>query len=567
VFIPTLHPDRGFGHLARCVRWAQDRPKSFVFLHDQWGADRVRAAREAFPDYPFFLEDQKRLPTTAIGILDAYRTSVAEFEPWKRKFKLWIAVDEGGSLRSEIPYLLDTLPNDSLIMPNAKIPALIQRYPKRSLPAVKLSKILVSFGGADPFGLSEKFIASGIWEKDGRDYTLALGPQVKRPVLIPEALSCVKNTGSLDELIADHDAVLCSFGLTAYEALTQGKPVFLVNGSPYHNQLAGMEDFNWGSWAEAEEFFASWPHQEPSRVRLEKVWDRLPHKPMEWEDLLDQGEWSDWSCASCSSREGEVLFRQEKRTFFSCQRCGMINQMVFGAEKKSYGSDYFFDEYQAQYGRTYLEDFQHIKTLGTQRLQKLRPLVPPGGKILEIGCAYGPFLQAAKEAGYDALGTDINPEAIQHITHELGLKAVRGDFLELPLEQLGGAESYDAVVLWYVIEHFPRVFRLLDKIKRLLKPRGILAFSTPNALGATGRWDPGRFFTSSPLDHYTLWSPKNSARVLERFGFSLRTMRHTGIHPQRIPWAKSSLLRNIMGALAPIFGWGDTFEVYARLEH
>jgi 2-polyprenyl-3-methyl-5-hydroxy-6-metoxy-1,4-benzoquinol methylase len=428
-----------------------------------------------------------------------------------------------------------------------------------------IEKILVTFGGSDPFHLTEKFISSGIWDDQERQYTLVLGPQVSRAVLIPDTLNCIRNTGTLDELMIQHNGVLCSFGLTAYEALTLGKGVFLVNGTLYHNQLSARESFPWGDFSEAQIFFQKWP-EVTLRGPLERVWERLPKSPFSWEGLIDQGEWSDWSCSACSSREGEVLFRQENRTFFSCSRCGMISQMVFGLEKKTYSQDYFFQEYQEQYGRTYLEDFDHIRSLGDQRIKHMKPMLPKGGKILEIGCAYGPFIQAAKDRGFEALGTDINSGAIEYITKELGFQGIRGDFLQIPLEVLGGAASYDAVCLWYVIEHFPQVFKLLEKVKKLLKPGGILAFSTPNARGGTGRWDPWRFYTSSPQDHYTLWSPENSRKVLDRFGFGVLSMRHTGIHPERIPWAKSSFLRGIMASISPLFGLGDTFEVYARLE-
>jgi len=49
-------------------------------------------------------------------------------------------------------------------------------------------------------------------------------------------------------------------------------------------------------------------------------------------------------------------------------------------------------------------------------------------KLLDIGCAYGPFLAAAKDGGFDPLGLDPAGEAVDYVKKTLGIPALRGFF-------------------------------------------------------------------------------------------------------------------------------------------
>jgi len=120
-----------------------------------------------------------------------------------------------------------------------------------------------------------------------------------------------------------------------------------------------------------------------------------------------------------------------------------------------------------------------------------------------------------------------------------------------------------------VAEHFNPLRRGLEKAAELVKPGGFLALSTPNARGLTGRFYPEKFHARSPRDHYTLWDPSSARRALDMFGFRIRRIRFTGIHPDRYPAALRALLgeRGCRWA-GRFFGLGDTFEIYAqRLPH
>jgi len=138
---------------------------------------------------------------------------------------------------------------------------------------------------------------------------------------------------------------------------------------------------------------------------------------------------------------------------------------------------------------------------------------PPGAKILDIGTAGGAFLDAAKKYGYNAYGMEPSADLV-----------ARGKARGLQLEQ-GTIEShnfqpasFDMVCLWDVIEHLPDPKAALIKIRKLLKPDGILLINFPD-IGTTQAKLAGKRFwwiLSVHLHHFTRDSIKN---ICDRSGF------------------------------------------------
>jgi 2-polyprenyl-3-methyl-5-hydroxy-6-metoxy-1,4-benzoquinol methylase len=256
----------------------------------------------------------------------------------------------------------------------------------------------------------------------------------------------------------------------------------------------------------------------------------------------------------------------------------MIYLIGFGQPEVHYDEGYFFSRYEKQYGKTYLEDFQSIKKAAAGRLKRIRRLVPvlapatpasPIPRLLDVGCAYGPFLQAAAEWGFKACGLDVVEEAVRYVRDQLGIPCGVGDFTaEDGLDSIDGAElGFDVITMWYVIEHFPDTAAVLRRINSLLRIGGVFAFATPNAAGISGRKNRTRFLNNSPRDHFTVWSPRAAAGIFKRYGFQLRKIAVTGHHGERFPWpgrlCPDSAIASGFSALSRLLRLGDTFEAYA----
>jgi len=195
--------------------------------------------------------------------------------------------------------------------------------------------------------------------------------------------------------------------------------------------------------------------------------------------------------------------------------------------------------------------------------------------VLDIGCAYGPFLTAAAQCGFSPAGVEPASDAARYVKEELGFPCYNGFFPAASTEEIRRLANdeeggFDVVTLWYVIEHFEEVGKVLLEVHGLLKEGGALAFSTPSFSGVSGRKSIASFLKNSPPDHYTVWSPKICAWILRRYGFRLRKIVVTGHHPERFPVVGRFADKEKRGAfyrfllfISRLFSLGDTFEVYA----
>ena len=117
---------------------------------------------------------------------------------------------------------------------------------------------------------------------------------------------------------------------------------------------------------------------------------------------------------------------------------------------------------------------QNSRELASEAVLKVLKKIKPTGKVLDIGCATGDFLEVARKNGYDAEG--VEPSAWSAaIARGRGFK-----IHEELLEDFAGkhAGEYDIVTLWGVIEHFANPTAEIERIKSILKPGGILALWT-----------------------------------------------------------------------------------------
>jgi 2-polyprenyl-3-methyl-5-hydroxy-6-metoxy-1,4-benzoquinol methylase len=147
-----------------------------------------------------------------------------------------------------------------------------------------------------------------------------------------------------------------------------------------------------------------------------------------------------------------------------------------------------------------------------------------GGRLLEIGCAYGFFLEEARASFAYRAGTDYSPAA-------LALARARAERV-----YLGGAESvvetepFDCVACIHVIEHVYEPRRLVADLAARLRPGGWLVLATPN-MGSL--WRPlmrRRWPFFKAPEHVTYFDRRSLARLLRGCGFtSVQTVPYASV--------------------------------------
>lgn len=104
-------------------------------------------------------------------------------------------------------------------------------------------------------------------------------------------------------------------------------------------------------------------------------------------------------------------------------------------------------------------------------------LVPKGTTVLDIGCSSGSFgEQLIAQKGCTVDGIEIDDGDISEAK-----KVLRKVYkLDIERDNLDIQTRYDVIFMGDVVEHLAQPAKALAKIKKLLKPNGILVFSIPN---------------------------------------------------------------------------------------
>jgi SAM-dependent methyltransferase len=97
--------------------------------------------------------------------------------------------------------------------------------------------------------------------------------------------------------------------------------------------------------------------------------------------------------------------------------------------------------------------------------------VPPGSRVVDVGCGVGTSTRLLRRAGYSALGTDLSA---RFLPAEPGFAVVDFEAADLP------DATFDAAGALNVLEHVPRPRRFLSELVRVVRPGGHVILASPN---------------------------------------------------------------------------------------
>jgi 2-polyprenyl-6-hydroxyphenyl methylase/3-demethylubiquinone-9 3-methyltransferase len=130
-----------------------------------------------------------------------------------------------------------------------------------------------------------------------------------------------------------------------------------------------------------------------------------------------------------------------------------------------------------------LGEFKTLHDINPLRLQFIQQYADLAGKrIVDVGCGGGILTEGLAQHGADALGIDLSEELID-VADLHGLEVgINTHYQKISVEDLAEQqpESFDHITCMEMLEHVPDAGSIIAACAKLVKPEGMVFFSTLN---------------------------------------------------------------------------------------
>lgn len=246
--------------------------------------------------------------------------------------------------------------------------------------------------------------------------------------------------------------------------------------------------------------------------------------PVEKPPLLEEV-----ACPLCGAEERRVLLdslgdRQGvtamRFRIVACTACGdayLSPRPRIETLGQFYPAGYWYTETEQPRGlaaRIKALEARYRRALLMSEVRRLTRLVPPGGRLLDVGCGSGDIVKLAAESGLVASGLEFSAEAVRYAREARGLEVAEGTLESAALPDA----SVDAVSLFHVLEHLPDPVGTLREARRVLRPGGALLVQVPNFGSWQARLFKARWHALEAPRHFHHFTPETLTRAVTAAG-------------------------------------------------
>jgi len=195
-------------------------------------------------------------------------------------------------------------------------------------------------------------------------------------------------------------------------------------------------------------------------------------------------------------------------SLMECPECALQSLHPFPDEKrlKSIYSDYY-----KSWGSP--RSLEKVSKMKAETFRSYLDIISPPaghGRLLDIGCATGDLLEAARGSGFDVYGAEVSEEGFFQSRQKIGGDRVLhgslkpGDFND---------NFFDIITVFDVLEHIASPIEFLGVVSDILKPSGRLMIVTPDTSSWT-RKIMGRRWPHYKEEHIFYYNRDNITRLL-----------------------------------------------------
>ena len=232
-------------------------------------------------------------------------------------------------------------------------------------------------------------------------------------------------------------------------------------------------------------------------------------------------------CYLCKKKTVKKAFTKLGWTILHCSSCGLFKLDFQGSYKhfiKEYYNKKFFTGSKERAGYFDYEGDRVAERRNMRSYIQGIKKYKKKGKLLDVGCATGLFMQESVNSGFDAYGIDVSAYAIKIAIKRFGNKVRLSSIEDVNFKK----SSFDLVTLFDVVEHVENPRKVLLKIHNLLKEKGLLVINTgdTNSFFAKLQGKYWHFFI--PPQHFFYFSQQNLKTLLSQSGFEVINVEHDG---------------------------------------
>ena len=235
-----------------------------------------------------------------------------------------------------------------------------------------------------------------------------------------------------------------------------------------------------------------------------------------------------------------VLINKNSYNLSECSKCKIGMLHPFPSEEEL-AKLYSCGNYRTDTGKRFGLAIEFLIYLGRLRKRRRINQFIKTGKILDIGCGRGLFLDVMRRGGWDTLGTEFNEETASYAMKTYGLKIFPGDIARHKLP----TESIDVININQVLEHLKNPNKVIQESCRLLKNGGILIISVPDLRSPQFAIGKGKWFLLDLPFHLFHFTEEGLCELLSKNEFKVKYIKRFSLEISPFGWLQTLL--NISG--------------------
>ncbi|MDO9565591.1 MAG: class I SAM-dependent methyltransferase [Candidatus Desulfaltia sp.] len=221
------------------------------------------------------------------------------------------------------------------------------------------------------------------------------------------------------------------------------------------------------------------------------------------------------ACDLCGDNDFTFLYNSHDYLSFSplifelkkCEKCGLV-----GLNPRPENISDYYGKYRK--GSIKKDIFEFLVPNRIKKIKKFKK----GGRILDVGCGQGGFLNTMLKDGWEIYGVELSKDACDFARETYGLNEINNcDLLSLDFPD----NFFDVITLWHVLEHLGNPKDTLKMIYKILKEDGLLLVESPNFCSIQSRFFKDKWFSLDLPRHLYQFSPKILKMYLKETNFKI----------------------------------------------